>query len=190
MEVGTVSYDTVVIRKVIRRIPVGPNGKLFTRIALAFLLLCVIVIAFFSIRFYLDCRSVVESHLKSQTWALPSTIYADAPILYEGMPMKPARLIEYLQRLDYQSTKDSSVGAGQFSVQAFDVRFRKHSLFDDAAAEPPVLVHFDKTTIESIRNLTSGEDLPAYELEPIAISNLFGEEWEKRTLVKYKDLPK
>ena len=34
------------------------------------------------------------------------------------------------------------------------------------------------------------DELAAFELEPPAISNLFGSEWEKRTIVQFKELPK
>jgi penicillin-binding protein 1B len=190
MKVGTVSYDTMGIRKIKKQVPTEPKRRTFPKILFALFLIVFFVTSAVVFRLYLDCRRTVEEHLKSQTWALPSTIYADAPILYEGMPMNPTRLVDYLERLDYQSLKTSDIGAGQFQVQDLDIRFRKHSLYDDSAPEPPILIHFARNSIEKILNLATGEDLPAYELEPIAISNLFGQEWEKRTLVKYKDLPK
>jgi len=190
MQTGTVSYDTMGIRKIKRQAPLVPKAKSLTKIFIGLALLALGIVFFLGLRLYVECKTVVENHLKNQTWALPSTIYADAPILYEGMPMKPARLIEYLQRLNYQSTADANVGAGQYREQSPEVRFRKHAIFDDAIDEPTVMVRFNTTSVEKIQNLNSGEDLPAYELEPIAISNLFGEEWEKRTLIQYKELPK
>ncbi len=132
----------------------------------------------------------MENHLKSQRWALPSTIYADAPILYQGMPMKDARLVEYLERLNYQPQSNREVGTGEYHRGKSEIIFRKHALYDNGKAEAPILIRFRGAAIERIENLSDKEELPAYELEPIPISNLFGGEWEKRTLVKYADLPK
>ena len=67
--------------------------------------------------------------LKTDKWSLPSTIYADAPMLYEGMPLKQAWLVEYLQRLNYQKTENPSPGTAQFVVLKKGIAFRKRALF-------------------------------------------------------------
>ena len=189
MAVPTVSYDQMMIRKVIRRLPIPPRGKVLRKLLFFSILFVVSAIGFYFYRLYSNAATVVENHLKSQRWALPSTIYADAPILYQGMPMKPARLIEYLERLDYQRQNGWDVKTGEYYSNKNRIMFRKHSLFEDREPEPPIEVVFGGTSIERIENIGKKEELPAYELEPIPISNLFGEEWEKRTIVKYSDLP-
>ncbi|MCI0413600.1 hypothetical protein L0222_12475, partial [bacterium] len=190
MDIPAVSYEKVIIRKVIRRIPLPPRGKIIPKILFFSAIFVFATSFFFVLRTYRDCSSIVENHLKSQRWALPSTIYADAPFLYQGMPMRSARLVEYLERLNYQARSNSEVGVGEYNHKKDEITFRKHSLYDDGKAEPAVLIHFGRAAVERIENLDAKEELPAYELEPIPISNLFGEEWEKRTLVKYADLPK
>src|SRR5688572_16168910 len=189
MHLSTVSYDKMMIRKVVRRIPSEGNKKILWKILFFLGLFIVSFLIFFTYRIYSSSDQIVENHLKSQRWALPSTIYADAPILYQGMPMQPDRLEDYLVRLNYQKNGAPQVGIGEYHRSKNQVLFRKHSLFDTGKAEPVISVRFSTSALERIDNLDTNTELPAYELEPIAISNLFGAEWEKRTLIKYDDLP-
>ena len=190
MDVRTVSYDKTMIRKVIRRIPVERRSSVITKVLLFVALFIVSSAGFYLYRLYSNSAAIVDNHLKSQRWALPSTIYSDAPFLYQGMPMQSARLVEYLERLNYQNVSSGSVGVGEYHRgKKNEVVFRKHSLFDSEKEEPSIAVRFSEGVVERINNVASGEELPAYELEPVPISNLFGTEWEKRTLVKYNELP-
>ncbi len=186
---ATVSYDPAMFRKIVRRVPSSRKGGALRKIFWVTAFIAVAVFLGFTIRLYLSCRKIVDDHLKSQTWSLPSTIYADAPILYQGLPMKPERLVDYLLRLHYQPTPDKHTATGQFYAHGDTIIFQKRVLFYGASAEPAVLVRFKAGTIESIQNLSSNEELPAYELEPVPVSNLFGQEWEKRTLVQYEQIP-
>jgi len=131
----------------------------------------------------------VEAHLSRQKWSLPSTIYADAPVLYEGMPAKARPLVQYFQRLSYQEGAGREIHPGQYFVSGQRILFAKRPLFPGQAGIFPVALEFGSSEIRKIVNLKTGEELPAYELEPMTISNLFGQEWEKRTLVAYEDLP-
>ncbi|HSE41744.1 MAG TPA: PBP1A family penicillin-binding protein [Acidobacteriota bacterium] len=105
------------------------------------------------------------------------------------MPLNESWLGEYLQRLNYQKTDDNPPQTGQFTVLKKGLAFRKRALFMTQPRIPAVLVTFDENGILSITNQDTKEDLPAFELEPATISNLFGSEWEKRTLVRFEDLP-
>src|SRR5262249_31478214 len=135
-----------------------------------------------------NSRKIVDGHLKNQTWSLPSTIYADAPVLYEGMQMRSKTLIDYLQRLNYQEVPALSVDIGEYSVGKATVVFEKHPFFSSQSIFP-VAVEFDQSGINKITNAKSKEEIPAYEMEPVPISNLFGSDWEKRTLVHYNEIP-
>src|SRR5436853_3116026 len=65
--------------------------------------LCLLVTTPFWLLLYLfaDAESQINRHLHSQTWSLPSTIYADSPVLFEEMPVRPRSLVNYFQRLNY-----------------------------------------------------------------------------------------
>ena len=88
------------------------------------------------------------------------------------------------------STKDSKVAPGEFSVFSDVVRFRNRPVLFKGSNDPAVEVHFDYNEVTKILNLDNEEELDSYQMEPVPIRNLFGEDWEKRTLVAFKDYPK
>ncbi len=188
---AAVHYLRMMIRRVTRLVPVS-NGFKSKWLKAAFIVFVCLALSGFILflQLYINCRKVVEAHLKTDRWSLPSTIYADAPLLYEGMPLKQAWLVEYLQRLNYQKTAHDSPQTGQYAVLKKGIAFRKRLLFKNQSKVWPVLIQFDNSGVSKIVNLDADEDLPAIELEPAAISSLFGSEWEKRTLVQFQELPR
>ena len=74
--------------------------------------------------------------------ALPSTIYADAPIIYEGMPLKQSWLADYLQRLMYNKSDAGSVDSGQYSIMKDQITYARHSIFGTDKVVPPVRIEF------------------------------------------------
>jgi penicillin-binding protein 1B len=189
MNIAKVNYDQMMIRRITRRIPVPQSGRILSRLALAILLLGLFVASFYTIRLYHNCLGIVENHLKSQMWSLPSTIYAAAPVLYEGMGLKPENLIQYMKRLNYEKTEQLAVKVGQYRASKEGIVFFRHTLFPKPSTDFPLLVQFRSSRIQKLINLDTHEEIPAYELEPVPISNLFGSEWEKRTLIRYKEIP-
>jgi penicillin-binding protein 1B len=187
---AAVNFVRMMIRRVKRLVPAS-NGSRGWLKAVFFLFVCFTIVALiFTFQLYFSCKKIVDAHLKTDRWSLPSTIYADAPMLYEGMPLKEAWLVEYLQRLNYQKTTDSSPGTAQFAVLKNGIAFKKRALFKTQSKIAPVLIQFEKDGISKILNVDNKEELPAFDLEPAAISSLFGSEWEKRTLIQFQDLPK
>src|SRR5262249_48614139 len=172
------------------RVPKSPTKRalLWTFLFLVLIVLLVGAIAFTCL-FYTS-KKVLDAEINNQKWSLPSTIYADAPMIYEGMPAKAKWLAEYLQRMDYQKTESAELRPGEYAVTKDGLAFYKHQLFSTQSGVFPLEVKFDKNGIATLTNLRSNEEVPASELEPIPISNLFGAEWEKRTLVHIQDLPK
>lgn len=148
-----------------------------------------IVVCLAAVGLYVYYNSIVSKHLSSEKWSLPSTIYADPLLLRKDIPITRAEVVEYLQNLDYFWAKHPTVEPGQYSVYANGLRFqRRPFLFKDEGA-PFIDVKFGPNRIESITDIKSGQELDVYEMEPVPIRNLFGEEWEKRTLVSYEELP-
>lgn len=187
---AAVNFVRMMIRRVKRLVP-RSNGSRRWQKALFFLFVCfTIIVLIFTLQLYFSCRKIVDAHLKTDRWSLPSTIYADSPMLYEGMPLKQAWLVEYLQRLNYQKTEDASPDTAQYAVLKNGIAFHKRALFKTQSTIPPVLIQFDSGGISKIINITGKDELAAFELEPAAISSLFGSEWEKRTLIQFNELPK
>jgi penicillin-binding protein 1B len=160
-----------------------PKWVILTGAALA------IVFSLVAFGLYVHYRLMVERHLGSEKWSLPSTIFADPLILRKGVPFNRSEVIEYLQMLDYFWARYPDVHPGQYSVYPGGIRFQRRSFLLKYENFPIIEVQFDSNQIARITDISSKEDLDLYELEPVPIRNLFGEEWEKRTLVAYEDLP-
>ena len=181
----------MIIRRITKRVPATTRKK--RRVLyffLSVLFLGSLVGLIFFAQLYYAGRKIIDSHLNSQKWALPSTIYSDAPILYEGMPLKQSWLADYLQRLMYDKAERLPIKTGQYAIGKDVMTYCRHGLFQGEKDPDPVKVEFKGQEVARIANAVTGEELPAVELEPIPISNLFGQEWEKRTLVHYDELPK
>lgn len=154
-------------------------------VVFAFAIISLLVTSHYIVRY----NSIIHRHLESHKWALPSTIYADAPVLSEGTPVNADWLVRYLQRLNYVKTERSNLKPGQYSIVKGAVLFRKNFVTPDPANDFPLAVQFDKNGVESVINMSAQNQLPFYELEPAPISDLFGGQWEKRLLVQLKDVP-
>lgn len=154
-------------------------------VVFAFALISLLVTTHYIIRY----NSVINRHLLSHKWALPSTIYADSPVLSSGTPVNADWLVRYLQKLNYVKTERSNLKPGQYSIVKGAVLFRKNLPTLDSANDFPLAVEFSKNGVKSLVNMNAQSELPFYELEPVPISDLFGKQWEKRLLVQLKDVP-
>src|SRR5688572_18134840 len=104
---------------------------------------CSIILTLVTIGLYVHYRAIVQRHLNSEKWSLPSTIFADSLILRKGVPIQRSEIIEYLQSLDYFWAKHPDVRPGQYSIFPGGIRFqRRPFLFKDSGA-PIMHVTFD-----------------------------------------------
>ncbi len=148
-----------------------------------------IVVCLVTIGLYMHYNGIVKRHLSSEKWSIPSTIFADPLTLRTAVPIQRAEVIEYLQSLDYFSAKHPNVQPGQYSIYPGGLRFQKRPFLFKDSSSPIIDVRFNSTGIESITDVGSQHEMDLYEMEPVPIRNLFGDEWEKRTLVTYEDIP-
>lgn len=154
-------------------------------VVFTFAIISLLVTAYYIVRY----SSIINRHLESHKWALPSTIYADAPVLSSGTPVNADWLVRYLQRLNYVQTVRSNLKPGQYSIDKHAILLRKNFVTPDPANDFALAVQFDKNGVKSVININAQRQLPFYELEPAPISDLFGGQWEKRLLVQIKDVP-
>ncbi len=144
-------------------------------------------LTFLSIGFISDKSAFLNEQLENHEWKMPSTVYANAPVLEPGKRVTQKWLVDYLHRLDYQDAK-STVKTGQYLVRENAVSIRKRFLTDENDKDQ-VLISFTSKGISEIKNLGSNLRMSSYELEPLPLNSLFGSEYEKRTLVSFSDLP-
>ncbi|HJZ12191.1 MAG TPA: transglycosylase domain-containing protein, partial [Acidobacteriota bacterium] len=146
---------------------------------------------FLGVLFLWYCHRTIERHLKTQSWSMPSVLYAQSPVLSAGHPMQPGKLITYLEKLDYhrQTGSDRVLDPGEYAVLPGAIKLKKRQLFLTEEEHSPVRIDFGAHGIRSIAELDSGTVLSSYELEPIPVKSFFGEHWEKRSVVFLKDIP-
>ena len=160
-----------------------PRWLVFSTAILA-MFVCIIGLGLF-----IHYNGIVKRHLTSEKWSLPSTIFADPLVLRTAVPINRSELIAYLQALDYFSAKQPELQPGQYSSYSGGVRFRRRPSLIKDTSEPVIDVKFNSAGIVRIMDVSSETPVEHYEMEPVTIRNLFGDEWEKRTLVAYKDIP-
>ena len=129
----------------------------------------------------------MEKEIDEITWQLPATIYAEPPTISSGKVISKDWLIQYLQRLNYVETSARNIQPGQYVDTKKGILFRQRPLANEETK--PVLVTFNNKGIQTIVDTADNMRVAHYTLEPTPLATLFGSEWEKRTLVKIKDLP-
>ena len=130
----------------------------------------------------------MNSQIQNHDWKIPSTVYAEAPSLYPGRNLSLDWCVKYLENLEYVPTEDTVVKPGQFSVRKEGLVYypRQSHLQQKNSA---ILVSFNKQGIDRIVELKSGSEVSRTILEPVALADLYGKQWEKQKLLKLKDLP-
>lgn len=131
----------------------------------------------------------VTERFQKHRWNFPSKIYSDAALVYPGVDIHAAGLIERLQELHYQRVGDTPARRGEYSLDAerCDVYLRQRSPVDDVGRR--IRLALADGRIEAIRDLDSGEELFTFELEPMIITGLFEGVWEERRLVPLSEIP-
>lgn len=140
------------------------------------------------IHYALAYRAVVVRQLETRKWALPSTIYADAPLLYAGVPIDRKWVAEYLRQLNYQETDSQVLKIAQFRLSEDAVTFRGNPMFHPESP-PAVTISFSGNHVRQIADAETGRALESWELDPMAITDLFGGQWEKRQIIGLGQVP-
>lgn len=163
--------------------------KLGTVRNLLLIILCLLPAGLFAFFVHSHLKAM-EQQLRSHRWSIPSSVYAETPIIHSGMSITEEWLVGYLQRLGYTRIEAPGINTAQYSIQENGVAFRKRSLSENEGQEHPVFVAFGPKGITEVTDLSTKQPLQAYELEPVRISRLYASENETRSLVKFEEVPR
>jgi penicillin-binding protein 1B len=104
-----------------------------------------------------------------------------------GQALTPDQLVAYLQRAGYTTeSNDLLPGWYQATDSYVEIHPSKTSYFDGANA---LRVDFAGGKVAAIRSLDNGQTFGNAQLEPVALTNLFGTSRVKRQIVPYDELP-
>src|SRR5512143_437373 len=151
--------------------------------AAAFLLLAIALVGF--------VESAVASRFDSHRWNLPSRIYSDVTVLEPGASGSADRLVAKLERLFYRASPGPLDSPGHYRREGDVVHVYSRDFvypgreFHGYRAS----VEFDGNIVRAIRD-EHGDPLPALVVEPERLGLVLGEEYEDRTLVRLRDVPR
>jgi penicillin-binding protein 1B len=129
------------------------------------------------------CARIVDEQLAHGPFANTFNIFAAPEIVVHGQRLTPNDLAASLQKSGYGERGR----AGTFLRRRSAIEIRPGPAA--RVAVEPVRVEFSRRAVARIVSLSSGRELPAYELEPQLVTNLSGNR-EKRRLVRFAEIPR
>jgi penicillin-binding protein 1B len=131
---------------------------------------------------------VVDDRLKHPLFTQTASIYAAPPEVRPGQKIKPSDIEQQLQQADYSidgQGKPSPMGTFTLGDNAVTVHPGPQSYH----AQDGATIHFADGAVSQITG-DNGQQLAAYELEPLLVTGLSDQNHAKRRLVTYDELPK
>jgi penicillin-binding protein 1B len=149
--------------------------------------------AILAFRFYSQLEQEVVERFSSHHWAIPSKIYSESTLLYQGIDLHEIGLFDRLTYLDYRPVEGAVRTRGEYF---YDPRKEELQLFFRAFPYPSrekkpqrVKLSLQGGRIERLMDLDEQTELPIVEVEPEVIAGLYDETWEERRVVKLYDVP-
>ena len=163
-------------RKWLRYLPLG--------LAL-FLFFCVLCAAGFSYFLY----NKIEERFSSRRWSIPTIVFSSTVPIYRGQPLSLDRLRRMLEERRYTEAPTSPAPAGEFmsSGNVLTVHLRAFQFSGMSMPSRLVQFNFDENLVSAI--VSSKEELPSIELEPVELARLYGPKRESRILVNIRQVP-
>jgi penicillin-binding protein 1B len=138
-------------------------------------------------------EETVTAKFEGQKWRFPSKIYSDSYLLYIGINLRAEDLSEKLRRLGYRETQSTPKARGEYRFQPsrgiLEIYLHDFSYPTEKFKGFPVRVSLQGTTVASIENSATGEELFSFELEPELITGLYERVWEERRVVSLSEVP-
>ncbi len=133
----------------------------------------------------------VENRFSARRWSIPSTVYSDTTLLYPGQHFNPPIFEQKLANLGYRTVDHLPSQKGELQTEPGSLIIFLNDLKTPWSHREgfAVRIVLDKTRIETIKSMDSGETVPILELEPEEIMQFFGPERERRQLISIDQVP-
>ncbi|WP_239990351.1 penicillin-binding protein 1B [Ignatzschineria cameli] len=142
--------------------------------------------------FIIKADHEITPEFKNRQWALPARVYARPLELYTGKELKPKEMLQELEWILYRSSK-SLRQPGTFYFDQDNNRISVHTrpfTYSDGTEESQqVEVNFKNNRITSIKNRSTGEEIPLTRIEPLLIASIYPTHNEDRILLKREEIP-
>jgi penicillin-binding protein 1B len=132
----------------------------------------------------------VRLKFDGKRWALPARVYARALEVYPMAEMGADQLQAELKRLGYRRTPHPD-SPGEYSSYRgrFLVHTRGFAFWDTAEPRRSLELDFADGMLKTLRDRSTGAQLPLVRLEPPLIGSIYPAHHEDRILVRRQDLP-
>ncbi|HTW47946.1 MAG TPA: transglycosylase domain-containing protein [Acidobacteriaceae bacterium] len=175
------------VRVKVPRFQVSITGR---RILLAAALLCVacLLVGFIVVSVYwVRYGHVVDDRLKHPLFEQTAKIYAAPPEVRPGQMLTPEAIVAELQQAGYSLDGQGTASPmGTYAVNARSVTV--HPGPQSYHSQDGATISFADDAVSQIVG-DNGEQLAAYELEPLLVTGLSDQNHAKRRLITYDELP-
>ncbi len=134
---------------------------------------------------YARYARIVDNTLRDGPFANSANIFSAPRVLELGEVIEVESVITGLDRAGYSTKQSNPKGWYKVGKDSIEVHPGSGSFFQPHA----VLVKFKKGAIEELVGFTSKSKLNIYQLEPELITNMVGDDREKRRLVTFGEIP-
>ena len=133
----------------------------------------------------------IESRFSGRRWDIPSRVFSDTVILMPGQGIRLDSLKEKLKSLGYRESPSKPRQKGEMKVSGSFIDIFLHDLKMPGLERPgyPVRITFSDGAIQAISSIVGGKPLPMIELEPEEVMLFYGDEHERRRLIKLEQAP-
>ena len=144
-------------------------------------------------RFIHKLEREVVSRFTDHHWAVPSKIYARPVLLYPGLDLEQAALVDQLERLAYHRVPHPIRARGEYwrdpATGDLQIFLRESDTPGRRRGTQRVGVSVVGSRIERLVDLDDETELPVVETEPEVITRLYARTVEERRVVKLHDVP-
>lgn len=133
----------------------------------------------------------IDRRFSGRRWDIPSRVYSDTTLLYEGQQINSDLLMKKLGRLGYRKTDGNPGQQGEMSVSSGKITIFLHDFHSPTYDQKsrPVSIQLEQNRILGISDLTTNTPIALLELEPEELMLYYGPDRERRRYLSINKLP-
>ncbi len=169
-----------------------PHLKRQTKLWILISCSVVLLAAIISVAVYMAVLSgEIDRRFSGRPWDIPSRVYSDTTLLYEGQNINFDLLVKKIARLGYRNSDHTPEKQGEMSVSPGSITIYLHDFHTPTFNQDskPVMIKVGKGQILGIKNLKTNAVIPLLELEPEELMLYYGPKWERRQFLPIRTLP-
>lgn len=133
----------------------------------------------------------IDRRFSGRRWDIPSRVYSDTTLLYEGQQINRDLLMKKLGRLGYRETDGVPGQQGEMSVSSKSITIYLHDFHSPTYDQKsrPVKIRIQENRIQGVEDLSTNAPIAILELEPEELMLYYGPDRERRRYLSINKLP-